>query len=432
MDLIAMIKSKKAKVAVIGLGYVGLPLAVEYAKADFEVFGIDISKDKIATLKKGKTYIEDITDQDVAEVLGVGRFHPTCDYKELQKADAVIICVPTPLRKTMDPDVSFIVDASERIAENLKGPMLVVLESTTYPGTCDEVVQPILERGDRKIDRDFFLAFSPERIDPGNKRFYTKTIPKVIGGVTKKSTEAALSLYGNVIENVIPVSSARVAEMVKLLENTFRSVNIGLVNEIALMCDRMGLDVWEIIGAAATKPFGFMPFYPGPGLGGHCLPIDPIYLSWKAKIHGFEARFIDLAARVNSVMPKYVMNKTAKILNDHRKCMNGANILILGIAYKRDVSDVRESPAIDIIGLMKRMGAKISYHDPFVPRLNEEGDILHSVPLTKETLKRSDCVVIVTDHSSLDYPFVVEHASIVFDTRNALKKFGKRQNIVRL
>lgn len=432
MDLLAKIKNKKAKVAVIGLGYVGLPLAVEYAKADFEVYGVDISKEKIATLKKGKTYIEDITDQDVKEVLDIGKFHPTTDFKELSKADAVIICVPTPLRKTMDPDVSYIVDAAQRIAENNKGTQLVVLESTTYPGTCDEVVQPILEQDGRSIDKDFYLAFSPERIDPGNKRFYTKTIPKVIGGVTKKSTEVAYALYSQTIDTVIPVSSARTAEMVKLLENTFRSVNIGLVNEIALMCDRMGMDVWEIIDAAATKPFGFIPFYPGPGLGGHCLPIDPIYLSWKAKLYGFEARFIDLAARVNSVMPKYVMNKTAKILNQHKKCMNGSKILVLGVAYKRDVSDVRESPAIDVIAMMEKMGAKVSYHDPYVPRVTVEGKVMHSVPLDKQVLKDADCVIIVTDHTSLDYEFVVEHARLVFDTRNALKKIRKRDTIVKL
>jgi UDP-N-acetyl-D-glucosamine dehydrogenase len=432
MDLKAKIQSKKAKVAVIGLGYVGLPLAIEYAKADFEVYGVDVSKEKVAVLKKGKTYIEDITDKDVKEVLDIGRFHPTTDFRDLSKADAVIICVPTPLRKTMDPDVSYIVAASQRIAENIKGPQLVVLESTTYPGTCDEVVRPILEDGGRAIDKDFYLAFSPERIDPGNKRFYTKTIPKVIGGVTKKSTETAHLLYSQVIETVIPVSSARVAEMVKLLENTFRSVNIGLVNEIALMCDRMGMDVWEIIDAAATKPFGFIPFYPGPGLGGHCLPIDPLYLSWKAKLYGFEARFIDLAARVNSVMPKYVMNKTAKILNTKKKCLNGSKLLVLGAAYKRDVSDVRESPAIDVIAMLEKVGAKVSYHDPYVPKIDLEGKIMHSVPLDKKALREADCVIIVTDHSSLDYEFVVDHAQLVFDTRNALKKIKKRNNIVKL
>ncbi|MFC2149485.1 nucleotide sugar dehydrogenase [Candidatus Auribacterota bacterium] len=432
MDLRTRIINKRAKIAVIGLGYVGLPLAIEYAKADFSVFGIDLDHGKINKLKRCRSYIEDISDRDIKEVVHIGRLNPTTDIAVLQKADAVIICVPTPLRKTQDPDVSYIIDAAQKISENSHAEQLIILESTTYPGTCEEVVYPILANDNRCIDKDFYLAFSPERIDPGNKSYTTNMIPKVIGGVSGKSTEMAVLLYGQIMDKVVPVSSARVAEMVKLLENTFRSVNIGLVNEIALMCDRMDMDVWEVIDAAATKPFGFIPFYPGPGLGGHCLPVDPIYLSWKAGMYGFEARFIQLASRVNSAMPRYVVNKTAKILNERKKCVNGSNILILGVAYKKDVSDVRESPAIDVIGNLNEMGAHVTYHDPFVDQLAIEDRVMKSVPLTKQLLKKADCVMIVADHSNVDYEFVLKNSDLVFDTRNALSRFKDRKKIARI
>ncbi|MDP8263322.1 MAG: nucleotide sugar dehydrogenase [Candidatus Ancaeobacter aquaticus] len=432
MSLKEKIINKKAHIAVIGLGYVGLPLAIECAKNDFIVHGIDLSKSKVDKLNKGKTYIKDITDHDVKEMIQIGRFCPTTDFSVLLKSDVVIICVPTPLRKTQDPDISHIVAAAENIAKYTKQPKLVILESTTYPGTSDEVIMPIMERNNRVLDKDYFIAFSPERIDPGNKEYTTRTIPKVIGGVSKKSTELASMLYSQIMEIVVPVSSARVAEMVKLLENTFRSVNIGLVNEIALMCNRMDINVWEVIDAAATKPFGYIPFYPGPGLGGHCLPIDPLYLSWKARLHGFETRFIHLAARVNGAMPRYVVNRTAKILNTHKKCLNGSHILILGVAYKKDVTDVRESPAIDVIGVLKQMGAKITYHDPYVPQLKIDETAMKSVKLSKKVLQKTDCVIIITNHSTFDYKFIVDNSKLIYDTRDVLKKYKNRKNITKL
>ncbi len=422
MGLKEKIQAKQARVAVIGLGYVGLPLAMEFTRAGFSVTGIDISPDKIEALRQGQSYVEDIASDAVQEQLRAKKFTPTSDFSSLRDADAVIICVPTPLRKTQDPDVSYIVAAVDEIAANMKREQLVVLESTTYPGTCDEIIQPALAREGRELDKDFYLAFSPERIDPGNKKFQTRNIPKVIGGATPKSTQMAALLYAQAIERVIPVSSTRVAEMIKLLENTFRSVNIGLVNEIALMCNKMGIDVWEVIEGAASKPFGFTPFYPGPGLGGHCLPIDPLYLSWKAKGFGFEARFIELAARVNASMPEHVVLRIVAALNSRKKCVSGARILILGVAYKKDVSDTRESPAIDIAIQLRALGAELSFHDFHVDHFAAEGHAIPKAEMTETVLKQSDCVVVVTDHTQYDFGFVHRHADLIVDTRNALKK----------
>jgi UDP-N-acetyl-D-glucosamine dehydrogenase len=423
-DLLERITGRTARAGVVGLGYVGLPLAVELARAGFHVVGIDLDASKVAAVNRGESYIPDVPTVEVAELARQGRLSATTDFSAVRTLDTVNICVPTPLRKTKDPDLSYVVSAVESIAEHLRPGMLVILESTTYPGTTDEVVQPLLERGGLTAGRDFFLAFSPERVDPGNATFTTRNVPKVVGGCSPDCSRLAAALYGSAIETIVPVSSTRVAEMVKLLENTFRAVNIGLVNELALMCDRLGIDVWEVVDAAKTKPFGFMPFYPGPGLGGHCIPIDPFYLSWKARQSGFEARFIELAGHVNGAMPHYVADKVSEALNLHRKAVNGSTVLVAGVTYKRDIDDVRESPALDVLGLLRSRGATVCYADPFVPRLEARewgGDrALDTVELTPAALAAVDCVVIVTDHSRFDYAAIVAHAPLVVDTRNAV------------
>jgi len=420
-DLLSRLKEKNFTAAVIGLGYVGLPLAMEYADAGIEVIGVDVDGSKVRSLKAGKSYIGDVPSESVKKAVDAGLFTATTDFSAVAMADTVNICVPTPLRKTKDPDLSYIVSAMEHILEYLHRDMLLVLESTTYPGTTSEVLGPMVEAKGFKVGTDIFLAFSPERVDPGNARFTTKNIPKVVGGVTPKCTKVATALYSGVLENVHPVSTAAVAEMVKLLENTFRSVNIGLVNEIALMANRMGIDVWEVIEAAKTKPFGFMPFYPGPGIGGHCIPLDPFYLSWKAKQFGFESRFIELAGVVNGQMPHYTVDKVVEALNRFRKAVNGAKVLVLGVAYKKDISDVRESPALDILQLLSKKGAQLSYCDPYVPVVREAGIVLSASPFNPATLRKADCVVVVTDHAAFDYKLVAREAKVVVDTRNALK-----------
>ncbi len=418
------LRSKEARLGVIGLGYVGLPLSMEFARSGFSVIGIDTNEEKVRMLQKGESYIQDIPSDWVREASAAGRFEATTDFSVLKTVDAVDICVPTPLRKTKDPDISYVRAAVQEIVKYLHPQMLVILDSTTYPGTTDEVILSRLERTGLKVGEDFFLAFSPERVDPGNPDWTTKNIPKVVGGVTPACTEHAALLYKQTLGPVVPVSSTKVAEMVKLLENTFRSVNIGLVNEIALMADRMGIDVWEVIDAAATKPFGFMPFYPGPGLGGHCIPIDPFYLSWKAKESGFEARFIELAGVINGSMPYHVAAKVTDCLNSFGKPVKGSGILLLGAAYKEDIDDVREAPALDVMKLLQEKGAVLSYSDPYVSRLEEGGFALASVELTPELLASADCIVITTAHTSVDYKMVVASGTPVVDTRNALKGFA--------
>ncbi|HET6465650.1 MAG TPA: nucleotide sugar dehydrogenase [Nitrospiria bacterium] len=422
--LVGKILDKTAQIAIIGMGYVGLPLAVEFARVGFKVTGLDIDPEKIRALEAGESYIPDISSTTVRSLVKEGRFYPTTDPEVLRFMDTVTICVPTPLRKTKDPDLSYIMSSVEVIRRSLHAGQLIILESTTYPGTTDEMVLPRLEESGLKVGRDFFLAFSPERVDPGNQQYTTRNTPKVVGGITAECTQLARTLYEQAIDKVISVSSTKVAETVKLLENTFRSVNIALVNEIALMSDKMGINVWEVIDAAATKPFGFLPFYPGPGIGGHCIPIDPFYLSWKARQSGFEARFIDLAGQINSRMPEYVVEKVTDALNRHGKCLNGARLLIVGVAYKKDINDVRESPALDIISLLARKGVQISYHDPFVSSLSVEGMEQRSKALDEKTLEEQDCVVIVTNHSGLDYEKIVKASKLIMDTRNALKGFN--------
>ncbi len=421
MELLQKIADKRAPIGIVGLGYVGLPLAVEFARAGFHVVGYDVDASKTSTLNGGVSYIPDVPTEHVAEIVKAGTFRATTDASELATVDVIDICVPTPLRKTKDPDMSYVVQAVDATAKVLKKGELVILESTTYPGTTDEVVQPALEAGGLVAGEDFYLAFSPERVDPGNPQFQTKNIPKVVGGMNEASTRAAAALYGSVITTIVPVTSTRVAEMVKLLENTFRAVNIGLVNELALMCARMGINVWEVIDAAKTKPFGFMPFYPGPGLGGHCIPIDPFYLSWKAKQSGFEARFIELAGQVNGSMPEYVVTRVADALNSARKSVNGAYVHVLGVAYKRDIDDMRESPALDVIELLKRKGAKVSYTDPYVPVLHHGPVNMSSISIEDALKAGADCAVIITDHATFDYAAIAAKFPLIVDSRNALK-----------
>jgi len=423
--LLDRLRARQARVGVIGLGYVGLPLAVEFARAGFSVTGFDVDAHKTALINAGKSYIPDIPDSDVASAITAGTLRATTDMHALGEMDAIDICVPTPLRKTKDPDLSYVVLAVEAVAATIRPGQLVILESTTYPGTTEEVVRPMLEEKGLEADADFFLAFSPERVDPGNQRYTTKNIPKIVGGVGPASTEAAALLYGASVETVVRVSSTRVAEMVKLLENTFRAVNIGLVNEIALMCHKMDIGVWEVIDAAKTKPFGFMPFYPGPGLGGHCIPIDPFYLSWKARQNGFECRFIELAGHINASMPHYVVERVADALNTARKPINGSRVHLIGVAYKRDVNDMRESPALDVLELLSKRGAVLSYSDPFVPELAHGVDTLKSVDFAKAIEARPDCAVICTDHSVFDYDALVKSGSLIVDTRNALKAYSE-------
>ncbi len=421
--LLDRIAARQARIGVIGLGYVGLPLAVEFAKQGFGVTGFDVDVSKTAKINEGRSYIPDVSESELGAAVRAGRLRATSDMGELGRMDVVDIAVPTPLRKTRDPDLSYVVKAVEAVAATLRPGQLVVLESTTYPGTTDEVVQPMLEERGLKADVDFFLAFSPERVDPGNQQYTTRTIPKVVGGIGPASTEVASALYGAVVSNVVPVTSTRVAEMVKLLENTFRAVNIGLVNEIALMCHKMDIDVWEVIEAAKTKPFGFMPFYPGPGLGGHCIPIDPYYLSWKARQTGFECRFIELAGHVNSAMPEYVVQRVGDALNSVKKSINGSRVHLFGVAYKKDVNDLRESPALDILELLVRRGAEVTYTDPWVPSFEHAGHRLESVPFDAAIATGAmDCAVIATDHTAFDYARLAAVVPLVVDTRNALKK----------
>jgi UDP-N-acetyl-D-glucosamine dehydrogenase len=423
------IRSRTARVGIVGLGYVGLPLAVEFAKAGFSVTGIDISEDKTRRVNAGESYIGDIPTKTLAPLVESGKLRATTDFSAVFELDTINICVPTPLRKTKDPDMSYIVSSCQEISRHFHAGTLVILESTTYPGTTDELVLPILAKGGLEVGSDFFLCFSPERVDPGNPKYQTVNIPKVVGGVTPACTEMGRLFYAQALEHVVPVSSTQVAEMVKLLENTFRMINIGLANEIALMCDRMGINVWEVIDAAATKPFGFMPFYPGPGLGGHCIPIDPFYLSWKTKQAGIEARFIELAGYINGQMPHFVVDKIQNALNDAAKPIKGSRIHIMGVAYKRDIDDMRESPALDILLLLQRRGGIVTYSDPHVPELRLDGFSLQSAP--ESTAAEADCVVIVTDHAAFDYPGLLERSKLIVDTRNALK--GMQSNkIVRL
>ena len=421
-QLLDKIATRQAKIGVVGIGYVGLPLAVAFAQDGFTVIGVDVSQHRVDCLNRGESYIGDIPDSALQPLVAAGRLRASADYAALAEVDAISICVPTPLRKTKDPDVSYIIDAANRIAQHGGGRgKVIVLESTTYPGTTEEIVLPRLAQNGYQVGRDFFLAFSPERIDPGRTDYTIYTTPKVIGGVTPDCLEVALALYGTVVAQPVPVSNTAAAEMVKLLENTFRAVNIGLVNEVALMCHKLGLDVWEVIGAAATKPYGFMPFYPGPGLGGHCIPIDPHYLSWKLRTLNYTARFIELAAEINSSMPEYVVGKVVDALSDHQmKAVRGSRILVLGVAYKPDVSDVRESPALDVIHLLQTRGAEVSYHDPFVPDLTADGVALRTIELSDAALESADCVVIITHHRVYDWARVAAHSRLIVDTRNAI------------
>ena len=419
-DLLTRLESRNATTAVIGLGYVGLPLLVEFARAGFCALGIDLDRSKVEAVARGESYIPDVPGSDVRAAVDAGRLRATTDFSTLRGADTINICVPTPLRKTKDPDLSFVVSAVEQVAKHLREGQLVILESTTYPGTTDEVLQPMLEANGLRAGKDFFLAFSPERVDPGNGQWTTRTIPKVVGGIDSDSTDVSAALYRQIVDRIVPVSSTRVAEMVKLLENTFRAVNIGLVNELALMCRSLDIDVWEVINAAKTKPFGFMPFYPGPGLGGHCIPIDPFYLSWKARQNGFESRFIELAGHINAGMPRFVVERIAEALNSVAKPLRGSRVHLFGIAYKADVNDARESPAIDVAHLLRRSGATVSYSDPFVPRL-DHGDLdLEAVPADRALAEGIDCAVITTNHSMFDYDAIVAKSPLVVDTRNAL------------
>ncbi len=438
-ELMNLITNKQAHVGVIGLGYVGLPLLAEFASKGFQATGFEVDEKKARQINDGHSYIGDVPATKLNDLVKSGRLSATTDFDHLRECDAIIICVPTPLRKTKEPDVSYILAAAEAIKKRLRRGQLIILESTTYPGTTDEVLLPMFEETGLKLDVDFLLAFSPERVDPGNPQFMTHNIPKVVGGVTDDSTAVSSHLYSQIVNHVHSVSSARVAETAKLLENTFRAVNIGMANEMARLCYALSIDTWEVIRAAATKPFGFMAFYPGPGIGGHCIPLDPHYLSWKARQHGFDSRFISLAEEVNSRMPEHVVQLVSDGLNDERKPMKGSNVLLLGVAYKRDVDDVRESPALSIIDRLRAKGAEVRYHDPFVKEIRFDdahtegsGEPLSSVPLTDEELRAADCLIIVTDHTEIDYKRVCSLASLVVDTRNALNGELRRDSKARI
>jgi len=416
------IDDRSATVAVVGLGYVGLPLAMEFVNAGFMVIGFDVSERVTKLLMAGESHIQDIPAATVAAAVKAGKFLATTDEKELKRADAVSIAVPTPLGKTRDPDLSFVLAASDTIARNAHPGLLIILESTTYPGTTRELMQPRLEAAGLTVGKDVFLAFSPERVDPGNPTWHTKNTPKVVGGITESCTRLASSLYGSCIDTIVPVTSTEAAELVKLLENTFRSVNIGLANEMAIVCDKLGVDVWEVIDAAATKPFGYMKFTPGPGIGGHCIPLDPHYLAWKMRTLNYRTRFIDVASEINSEMPNFVVRKVSDALNAERKAVNGSRILVLGVSYKRDIDDMRESPALDVIRLLEQAGAAVEYHDPHVPMYREDGHERRGVALTDAALAGADAVVIITDHTVVDYQRVVDRAGLVVDTRNAVAR----------
>ena len=441
-DLTELITEKRAVVGVVGLGYVGLPLIVEFCLKGYRGIGFEVDTKKADQINAGHSYIVDVTKENVQSCVSSGKLTATTDFSELAKCDVIIICVPTPLRKTKDPDMSYIIAAGEEIQKYMRGGQLMILESTTYPGTTDEVLQPMFEENGFALDRDFLLAFSPERVDPGNPQYQTHNIPKVVGGVSADSTEVAALLYRQIVNEVHPVSSARVAEACKLWENTFRAINIGMANEMARLCNTLGIDTWEVVRAAATKPFGFMAFYPGPGIGGHCIPLDPHYLSWKARQHGFDSQFISLAEQVNSGMPAYVVKLVSTALNDVKKAVNGSKILILGVAYKQDIDDMRESPALSIIDLLRARGADLVYHDPFVPEVTFDhaytiGDAepLYNSELTDDMVKNSDCVIICTEHTDIDYKRICELAPLIVDTRNALSaelRNGSNAKIVRL
>jgi len=438
-ELTRLITEKGATVGVIGLGYVGLPLLVEFARNGFAAVGFEVDQSKADRINAGESYIGDIDSGTVKDLVGDKRLRATTDFTDLGACDTIIICVPTPLRKTKEPDISYIMAAAEQIKQRLRRGQLIILESTTYPGTTDEVLLPMFAETGLKLDEDFLLAFSPERVDPGNPQFQTHNIPKVVGGVTDDSTAVAAHLYSRIVKDVFAVSSARVAEAAKLLENTFRAVNIGMANEMARLCYALNIDTWEVIRAAATKPFGFMPFYPGPGIGGHCIPLDPHYLLWKARQHGFDSRFIGLAEEVNSRMPDHVVQLISDGLNNERKAMNGSRVLLLGVAYKKDIDDVRESPALSIIDRLRAKGADVRYHDPFVKEVGFDdahteggGEPLQSVPLTDSELQESDCVVIVTDHSETDYQRVCQLAPLIVDTRNALNGDVRRNSSAKI
>ncbi|HJR35929.1 MAG TPA: nucleotide sugar dehydrogenase [Gemmatimonadales bacterium] len=421
-DLIRKAESRDVLFGIIGLGYVGLPLAVELAHAGYRVLGFDVSQRVVEGLGAGHSHVKDVPDAQLKQILASGRFTATTDGSRLREADAISICVPTPLSKFKDPDVSYIVAATETIKKVLRPGQAIVLESTTYPGTTREIMLPALESTGLKVGKDFFLAFSPERVDPGNPVYQTKNTPKVVGGITEDCRRVVCALYQPAIDSLVPVSTTEAAELVKLLENTFRSVNIGLVNEMAIVCDKLGVDVWEVIEAAATKPFGFMKFLPGPGLGGHCIPIDPHYLAWKMRGLNYKTRFIDLAGELNTEMPVFWVRKVGDALNELGKAVRGSSVLIVGVAYKKDIEDLRESPALDIIRLLEQQGARVGYHDPYVPAFEEDGHRFSSVPLTAGAVKEADCVMIVTDHSSLDYGLIAANARAIVDTRNALRR----------
>lgn len=422
--LLAKAKDRTVLCGVVGLGYVGLPLVMEFVRAGYRVLGFDVSQAVVDGLNAGRSHIKDVPAAALAEAVRSGRFVATTDLTRLREPDAVSICVPTPLSKTKDPDVSYVLAATDAVKRALRRGQLVILESTTYPGTTRELMLPALEATGLKVGEDFFLAFSPERVDPGNEAWNTRNTPKVVGGITPACLQVALALYQPAIERLVPVSSTEAAELVKILENTFRSVNIGLVNEMAIVCDKLGVDVWEVIEAAATKPFGFMKFMPGPGVGGHCIPLDPHYLAWKMRTLNYKTRFIELAGELNAAMPEYWIGKVAERLNDAGKAVRGSTVLVLGVAYKRNIDDIRESPALDVIRLLHQRGATVRYHDPHVPTLKEDGVDLASVPLTAATLEGADCVIVVTDHSAVDYGMVARHARAVVDTRHALPRSG--------
>lgn len=426
------ISDRSARICVVGMGYVGLPLAIEFAKAGFRVTGIDVDKKKVAGIRAGKTHIQDVPAADVRDMVKKRRLTAQDSYRGCDRFDVILICVPTPLRKTKDPDISYIVSAVDQIGPQLRVGQLIVLESTTYPGTTEEVMRPRLEQGGLKVGKDFFLAFSPERVDPGNTTYTTHNTPKVVGGTTRACNKVAVHLYRQAIEHVHQVSSTQVAEMIKLLENTFRAVNIGMVNEIVLMCEKLEIDAWEVIDGAATKPFGFMRFYPGPGIGGHCIPLDPHYLSWKLKTLNYSARFIELASEINGQMPQVVVRLAADLLNGKKKSVNGSKILILGVTYKRDTADVRESPALDVIRLLQQRGANISYHDPYAPTLSIDGKKTYrSSPLSKAVLSKADLALVITDHSSFDYDRIVDGSSLILDTRNATRNVRRGRSKIR-
>ncbi|MFC2071539.1 nucleotide sugar dehydrogenase [Chloroflexota bacterium] len=423
---------KKNSVGIIGLGYVGLPLAIEFCRAGFQVIGVDIDEEKLACLSKGDSYIADVASQDIQEFVSSGRLYPSAEFSSLREVEGISICVPTPLRKTKEPDVSYVVATAENISRILQPGQVVILESTVYPGATDGLVAPILETSGLKVGKDFYLVFSPERIDPGNHSVALKDVPKVIGGINEESTHRAAKLYGHVFNTVIPMTSTKGAEMAKLLENTFRAVNIGLVNELAMMAHHMDIDIWEVIKAAASKPFGFMPFYPGPGWGGHCIPVDPVYLSWRAKMDGLDVGFIDHAVQINNHMPQYVVDRVADLLNEQSKPLHGSRLLLLGISYKRDVADMRESPAIPILTILEQKQALVTYHDPYIPYLESDGRVLESSHLDSQLLSGQDCIIITTDHSCFDYEFISKHSSLIFDTRNATHGLQERYLHIRL